>query len=160
MNKDRIRSISLYEYLTKRNYGAAMENLGSDGEGCWSIEDDPQIVDVLITSIVKNKYPIYGEILIQKVKKSTYLSKMMKHSIYCYVEDREWRRKEKNFFGFSDATLSVMKYLKRSDLLNLTLAFFYNTDEAVLPEPTKRWPSRKRTRNTPVPIGPEVAKFD
>ncbi|GFX85362.1 ankyrin-1 [Trichonephila clavipes] len=160
MNKDRIRTISLYEYLTKRNYGAAMENSGSDEEGCWSIEDDPQIVDALITSIVKNKYPIYGEILIQKVKKSTYLSKMMKHNIYCYIEDRESGGEKKKISLDSDATLSVMKYLKRSDLLNLTVAFFYNTDEAVLPEPPKRWSSRKRTRNTSVPIGPEVAKFD
>ncbi|GFT48711.1 ankyrin-1 [Trichonephila clavipes] len=165
MNKDRIRSLSLYEYLTKRNYCASLENSGSDGEGCGSyegcgsIEYDPQIVDVLIASIVKNKYPIYEEILIQKVKKSTYLSKMMNHCIYCFVEDRESEGGKKKVSLDPDATLSVMKYLKRSDLVNLTLAFFCNTDEAVLPEPPKRWSSRKRTRNTSVPIGPEGAKI-
>ncbi|GFY44016.1 ankyrin-1 [Trichonephila inaurata madagascariensis] len=89
LNKDRIRSLSLYEYLTKRNYCAAVENSGSDGEGSGSIEDDPQIVDVIIASVAKKKYPIYEEILINSVKISTYLSKMMNHSIYCYVEDRE-----------------------------------------------------------------------
>ncbi|GFT06860.1 ankyrin-1 [Trichonephila clavipes] len=178
MNQDRIRTVSLFEYLTKRNYGAAMENSGSDGEGCCSIEDgaamensvsdgegclsiedDPQIVDVLITSIVKNKYPIYRENLIQKVKISTYLSKIRNHRIYCYVEDRESEGEKKRIYLDSDTTLSVMKYLKRSDLLNLTLAFFYNTDGAVLPEPPKTWSSHKRTRNTST-IGPEVAKFD
>ncbi|GFY43155.1 ankyrin-1 [Trichonephila inaurata madagascariensis] len=137
LNKDRIKSLSLYEYLTKRNYCAAVENSGSDGEGSGSIEDDPQIVDVIIASVAKKKYPIYEEILINSVKKSTYLSKMMNHSIYCYVEDRESEEGKKKFSLRPDDTLCVMKYLKRSDLLNLALAFFYNINEVVLPETPK-----------------------
>ncbi|GFR30199.1 ankyrin-1 [Trichonephila clavata] len=160
MKKDRVKSsLSLYEYLTKGINCAVMEDSGSDEEVCGSIEDDIQIVDLLISSILKNKYPIYGEIMIRKIKKSTYLSKMMDHCIYCYVEDKESEGKKKKVSLDPDATLSVMKYLNRSDLLNLTLAYFYNIGEAILPEPPKRWSPRKRTRSTSVPIGPKVAKI-